>query len=217
MPRPIVKLCGLRRLEDVYMCIRHGADILGFVVDYPNPVPWNLTIAEAKPLMAAVSPPAETCVVTGGTIARVYDIAAALRPNYIQLHWASAPADTARLVEWLRPLDVKLIQPLFPHTPNLEQTAIDFCRAGVYALLLDPRTPDYAAEGGCADLTVWRKLQRAVPCPVILAGGITPKNAAALVGGTEVAMIDLMTGVESMPGVKDEGRVAALFGVLGGR
>ncbi|MCL2437027.1 MAG: phosphoribosylanthranilate isomerase [Clostridiales bacterium] len=214
MNKPIVKICGLMRPEDVQMCMRHGTDVLGFIVDYPNPVSWNLTVPEAKELMASVSAETETCVVTGGTIEQVYAVAEQLRPTYVQFHWESTPTDTARLVEQLKPLDVKLIQIIFPYTPDLEQAAIDFYHAGVFALLLDPRTPNHAEHGGTADLAVWQKVQSAVPCPVLLAGGITPENVADLVSGSDVWMIDLMTGVESAPGVKEEEKVEALFRAL---
>ena len=207
---PFVKICGLQRLEDVRMCMRHGADVLGFVVDYPKPVPWNLTLNEAKELMAAVNLPTKTCVVTGGTTKHVYEMAEMLRPHYIQLHWDIPLADPADLVESLKQINVKLIQTIFPNTPDLEQVAADFCHAGVYALLLDPRTPN-GVEGGNADIIIWDKVQNAVTCPVILAGGITPKNVTKLIKGSNIWMIDLMTGVEITPGMKDEGLVVELF------
>jgi len=211
MGRPRVKICGLQRLEDVEMCTRLGADVLGFIVDYPQPVPWNLTAAEAKALMAAVPLPVETCVVTGGTVEQVYAIGAALRPSYIQLHWESSPADSGQLAERLGQLGVKLIQTIFPHTTDLEQTAAVFCRAGVFALLLDPRRPEQAAQGGEADIALWRKIQGAVSCPVILAGGIGPQNAGDFARESGVWMIDLLRGVEQTSGVKDEALVEALF------
>ncbi|MCL2595458.1 MAG: hypothetical protein FWD83_08070, partial [Promicromonosporaceae bacterium] len=170
MARPLIKICGLRRAEDVRLCARYGVSILGFVVEYPRPVPWNLSVAEARELLACS--PVETCVVTGGTTEHVYAVAAALRPTYLQLHWEIAPTETMHLVEALRPLGVKLIQTIFPHTPARE--AREYDRAGVHALLLDPRTPVAAEQGGPADLAAWRTIQQAVSCPVILAGGITP-------------------------------------------
>ena len=102
----------------------------------------------------------------------------------------------------------------FGLTPDLEKTARDFCAAGVYALLFDPRTPDNAATGGAADLSAFIRLRRAVNCPVMLAGGIRPENVAEIVQKTGAQMIDLMTGVECRPGVKEEVKVAALFRAL---
>lgn len=214
--RPLVKICGLRRAEDVQLCIRHGADIVGFVVEYPKPVPWNVTADEAKTLLDAVNLQAETCIVTGGTAEHVCKLAAKLRPSYIQHHWETTAADLSVLTNALSQLGVKLIQAIFPHTPNFKRTAIDFCRTGVHALLLDPRTPDHAGQGGTADIALWRNIQNAVTCPVILAGGITHENIADFIGEPALWMIDLMTGVEQSPGRKDEPLVKALFHVLEG-
>jgi len=212
--RPVVKICGLTRKEDALMCARYGADILGFVVEYPHPVPWNLDIRSAKELIAAAPAQAKTCAVTGGPPDKILRIAAEAQPGYIQLHCGETLADTARLVDELGRRGVKIIKTIFPDTPELEKTAADFCAAGVYALLFDPRTPADAARGGAADIAVFDRLRRAVDCPVILAGGITPENAAETVRKSGTRIIDLMTGVESRPGVKDETKVRALFRAL---
>jgi phosphoribosylanthranilate isomerase len=199
------------RAQDVRMCVRHGADIIGFVVEYPHPVPWNLSMAAAKELITIVPRPAKTCVVTSGSLDHVLRIAEELRPDSIQLHGNETLADTNRLVSELGKRGVTIIKALFPDTLDLEKTAVNFCAAGVYAVLFDPRTPNKASHSGAADLSLYQKLQSAVSCPVILAGGINPKNAAAIIQQTKAPMIDLMTGVEVCPGIKDEAKVIALF------
>jgi phosphoribosylanthranilate isomerase len=204
------------RAEDVHMCIHHGADILGFVVEYPRPVPWNLHAAAARALLADVGGRAQTCVVTGGPPEHVLRIAAETQPDAIQLHGGEMLADTAYLVKELEKQGIKVIKAIFPDTPDLEKTAADFCAAGVDALLFDPRTPQNASHSGTADLSVYQKLRRTVGCPVILAGGITPENVAAIVSQAKAEVIDLMSGVETAPGSKDEAKVAALFQALQG-
>ena len=216
--RPTVKICGQTRPRDVEMCARHGADILGFVVEYPRPVPWNLSAEAAKDLLeitAASRKGAETCVVTGGEPDKIYRVAALTKPNYVQLHYGETLTDTLRLVNELGKHGIKIIKALFPDTPSLEKTAEDFCAAGVYALLFDPRAPDNPARGGVFDLRVFKKLQRIVNCPVVLAGGITPENAAEAVRRSKARIIDLMTGVENSPGEKDETKVISLFRAFG--
>jgi phosphoribosylanthranilate isomerase len=204
------------RAQDVQMCVRHGADMVGFVVEYPRPVPWNLSAADAKALMASVRAPAQTCVVTSGPPDHVLRIAAQTRPDTIQLHGNETLADTTRLVKELSKQGIKIIKAIFPDTPEIEKTAADFCAAGIYAVLFDPRTPHNAHHGGMADLSTYQKIQLAVDCPVILAGGINPDNAAEIVQQTRARMIDLMSGVETSPGIKDEAKVAALFQALRG-
>ena len=212
--RPKVKICGLMRAEDARMCVRHGADITGFIVDYPRPVPWNLSARAAKELLSAVPKQAETCIVTGGRPDKILRLALELHPGIVQLHYGESLDDTAYLAGELKHHGIKVIKTLFPDTPDLEKNAADFCAAGVYAILSDPRGPDNAATGGEADLSAFERLRRAVSCPAILAGGITPDNAAEIIRRTGAAIIDLMTGVESGPGIKDEAKVIALFKAL---
>jgi len=211
-----VKICGLMRAQDVAMCARHGVDIAGFVVAYPRPVPWNLSLAEAVELMAGCTSAMRSCVVTSGSVDHVLAIAARTRPDYIQLHGAEPVADTARLVEELRPRGVRIIKALFPDMADLENAALAYCEAGIFALLFDPRTPEKAHQGGAADLAVYDRLGAAVRCPVVLAGGITARNAAEIVRRSKAPMIDLMTGVESRPGIKEESQVIALLEALSG-
>jgi len=214
--RPIVKICGLMRSCDVSMCARHGADILGFVVEYPRYVPWNLDAPAAKALIASAPDKTKTCVVTGGPPDKILRLVLDLLPGYLQLHYGESLDDFVYLAAKLKPYGIRIIKTLFPDTPDLIQTAKDFYAAGVYALLFDPRTPDNAVKGGEADLTVYQTLRRAVGCPVILAGGINPENAAGMIRQSGAPIIDLMTGVESSPGVKDERKVIALFQALRG-
>ena len=200
--------------RDALMCIRHGADIVGFVVDYPNPVPWNLDLATAVKLIAAVSEAGKTCIVTGGTPDKVIKIAHEAKPDYIQLHYRESLEDTKSLVAALAKQDIKVIKTLFPDTPDLIQAAKDFCATGVFALLFDARVPENAAFGGSPNLTVFNELQASVDCPVILAGGITSENVAAMIEETNTPIIDLMSGVEQYPGNKDETQISLLFQAL---
>ncbi|MCL2332958.1 MAG: phosphoribosylanthranilate isomerase [Actinomycetia bacterium] len=212
--RPIVKICGLMRAKDLRMCHEAGADLLGFVVDYPHPVPWNLSVGLAGRLLAGAPDDSKTCIVTSGSPEKVLHIAEELKPGYIQLHGDETPEETAYLVRELGKQNIKVIKAVFPTRPTLIEDAAAYCEAGVQALLFDPRAPETAAEGGAADLAAFRKLQSAVNCPVILAGGIDPDNAAGMVALTQAPMIDVMSGVESSPGVKDAAKVRALFASL---
>jgi phosphoribosylanthranilate isomerase len=199
------------RIEDIQLCVKHGADIIGFVVEYPVPVPWNLNAEEAKKLIAAVPKPTETCIVVGGERSKILRLALTLKPNYVQLHGDETVADTAWLVNELKKHEIKIIKAIFANTSAVIDNSKDFCEAGVHALLLDSRTPNNAECGGEADINVFAELQNAVSCPVVLAGGLTPENVSDIIGKAKPQIIDLMTGVESRRGVKDEERIISFF------
>lgn len=105
-----VKLCGLTSLGEVAMCASAGADALGFVVEYPAEVPWNLTLGEARELVAAVPAGVERVMVAGDDAGLVLAHAEALRPDAVQLHADEAPATTQELAR-----ELKAIRAVAPH------------------------------------------------------------------------------------------------------
>jgi len=213
--RPLIKICGNTRPEDVAICSKYGADILGFVTEYPKPVPWNLSIEQAKELIADVPVGVKTCVVTGGSAEKIIRLAKEIKPDFIQLHYKETLQDTADIVKELSDIDIKVIKRLPVDGENLTELAMKYEQTGCYALLYDPRNPETAHEGGSVDVSTYLKLKEAVKCPVILAGGITPYNVAKLISHAKPPVIDLMTGVEKTPGVKDEEKVKMLFSRVG--
>jgi phosphoribosylanthranilate isomerase len=210
-----VKICGLKTKEDAALCLRLGADCLGFVTEYPAPVPWNLSRAEAAVLLAEVKPsaPGRTCVVTGGAPDKVIALALSLRPAFVQLHGRETAAETGVIAAALRREGIGLIRAVFPDTANDALRA--YAASGVCALLLDPRAPESAARGGTADAALFRRVAGLTALPLILAGGITADNVRGLLAETGAARIDVMSGVESAPGVKDAEKVAALLRAVG--
>ena len=89
-----VKICGLMREEDVETCIGYGVDIVGFVVDYPVDVPWNLDVKRAKELIGFFKKCSgkngslsRCCIVTGGDSKKLTGLLTGLNPDLIQLHY----------------------------------------------------------------------------------------------------------------------------------
>ena len=208
--KPVVKICGMMRSEDVGMCIGYGVDIIGIVVEHTEPVPWSVCVPKAKELIAACGDAAKSCVVTDGGTGKLLQLAYTLKPDYIQMHFGGSVEETAQLVNKLKNYcGTKLIVTLFPET--LQEEAVQLSKTGAAALLLDKRRPGKAAIGGIAELHLFKRIQYAVSCPVILAGGLKPANIEQMLRFSQARMIDIMTGVEVAPGIKDEVKVAALF------
>lgn len=221
MRRVTIKICGLMNEEDVAFCQEVGVDILGFVTEYPLPVPWNLNRQEAAALLARVSLPHKSCIVTGGSPEKILDLARELKPDLIQLHYRESLEETSRIVEALTPLGIGIIKTVPPDskervrqfgTEDLSVIASLLEEAGVYAILADSRTPENAAQGSssldkgfiCVLMEVSRK-------PVALAGGITPENIGGLLEEWGASFIDVMTGVEKSPGVKNREKILGLI------
>lgn len=218
---PAVKICGLMRAEDVAACCRLGAAICGFVTEYPLRVPWNLTRRQCAALLPQVRPPAKSCIVTGGEREEICRLALALQPDLVQLHFRETLEDTRFLVRRLAPHGVGVIKTIPTSaderlrqfgTADPRRCAEALSEAGVYAVLVDARQPENAAQGGgAADLSLFRAVQQGTGCPVMLAGGITPENCREIVARARPHMIDVMTGVELSPGVKSPERLERLF------
>lgn len=207
--KPTVKVCGMMRSEDVRMCIEYGTDTIGIVVDYPEPVPWNVDLTRAKELVMACGI-AKSCIVTDGDTAKLVRLARTLQPDYMQVHFRGHFDDTACLVDQLKLCSkTKLVVTFTPATPLDE--IVELSRLNLAALLHDMRIPGNTIVGGIADPRFFRKVQDSVNCPVILAGGLNSSNIKEMLELSKARMIDVMTGVEALPGIKDEKKVSALF------
>ncbi|MDR1320759.1 MAG: hypothetical protein LBK56_04950 [Gracilibacteraceae bacterium] len=209
--RAAVKICGLKTKEDTALCLRLGADYVGFVTEYPEPVPWNLERTEAAALVAEAErlAPGRACVVTGGGPEAVVALARLLRPAFIQLHHRESAADTGAIAAALRRDGIRLIRAVFP---DMDAAAVRaYAATGAAALLLDPRAPENAVAGGAASADFFRRVAALTSLPLILAGGITAANARRLLQATGAAFIDVMSGAESAPGVKDAEKIRAVL------
>ena len=82
-PMVRVKFCGLMNREDLSMAESAGADAVGFVTEYPVPVPWNLAVDEAAKLAASASPFVTTVAVVGGASRQMIDVALRVRPKVL--------------------------------------------------------------------------------------------------------------------------------------
>ena len=219
-----MKICGLMRREDVALCCRLGVDICGFVTEYPLDVPWNLTREQCAPLIRSVSPPARSCIVTGGDREKILSLALALKPDLVQLHFHETLEDTAAIVQTLSPYGIGVIKTVPADAEErlrqfgTEEPALCaelLCEAGVYAILVDGRGPSNAASAGvAADLSLFLRIQAASSPLVMLGGGITSENCRDIVDKVKPEIIDVMTGVEAAPGIKSAKKIAELLSRL---
>jgi phosphoribosylanthranilate isomerase len=130
--------------------------------------------------------------------------------DLIQLHGDETPADAAAI----RAAGVPLIKAIGVKTRDDLARAADF---GATAILLDAHAPGvYGGTGEVFDWAVAAEFQRQHPgLPVILAGGIVAANAAQAAATVTPAALDIASGAESAPGVKDAGKIRAILAAIG--
>ena len=222
--RPLLKICGLMRPDDVRMCCQMGVDICGFVTEYPIDVPWNLTRKQCAELIQYISYPTKICIVTGGEREKIITLGRELRPDYIQLHYNETLEDVNVIVQALLPYDIKVVKTIPASeeerycqfgTSNPENCAEKLCSTGVSVILVDSRGPSNAASSGStASLPLYRSVKAVASCPVMLGGGITPDNCKEVIAEARPDILDVMTGAEKALGLKSEELVIELVKCL---
>jgi phosphoribosylanthranilate isomerase len=187
-----VKICGITTVDDAQAAVGAGADALGFVF-YP-PSPRYVTPERAAQLIQALPPFVTTVgLFVDMTLDTINEIAARCGLDRIQLHGHETPAFCRQVT---RPV-IKAIR-----IKNAESLS-SMPDYKVSAYLLDAYV-EGALPGGTGASFSWELAARAKPHgPVILAGGLTPENIAAAIAQIRPYGVDVSTGVERAPGIKD--------------
>jgi len=212
-----VKICGITELEDALVCIEAGADFLGFVTEFPVPVVWNLNRKEAKSLIEKVRDKVSTVVVTSGPINKIFDIVELTRPHFLQLHGKEKLSDIIEIVNKLTPLGIKIIKALpiqldtrkaFFEIEEPEDALLAIQSTGVWAITVDSKTSKMpAGTGKVLDWKLVKRLRRVANIHFFLAGGLTPHNVQVAIKEVNPYGVDVITGVEKIPGKKDPEKV----------
>jgi phosphoribosylanthranilate isomerase len=191
-----VKICGITRLEDALEAVRLGADALGFNF-WPGSKRF-IAPADARRIIAALPPLVTTVGVFVDPSHDEAEAAAAVSGiRVLQLHGDESP-EACRAFQ--RPV-VKGLRVAGPEA--LEQLAR---YAGLAGILLDAASPGYGGSGTTFDWSIAREAARRVP--LLLAGGLTPDNVGEAIRAVHPYAVDVASGVESSPGVKDPDRMA---------
>jgi phosphoribosylanthranilate isomerase len=201
-----VKICGLTEPAGLAAAVAAGAGYLGFVFFPPSP--RNLGLGDARALALEVPPGvARVALTVDATDAELEAICNTVPIDMLQLHGAE---DSARVAQVRTRFGLPVVKAV-----GIADAA-DLPRLDAYAavadqLLVDARPPrEGALPGGNGLAFDWRLIAgRRWPVPWMLAGGLTPDNVAEAIRLTGARQVDVSSGVESAPGVKDPARVAA--------
>ena len=201
------KICGLSTPEAVDAAAEAGAAYLGFVF-FPKS-PRNLSLAEAEALTLATPPGVMKVALTVNADDALIEEIAALPIDMFQLHGAEPPARVADLKARTGLPVMKAIG--VADTDDLEKIALYEDVAD--QILVDAKPPKGGEVPGGNGLAFdWRLIEgRDWKGPWMLAGGLDPGNVAAAARLTGAAQVDVSSGVESAPGVKDIAKIRAFL------
>ena len=201
-----VKFCGLRSTQDIAAAAAAGARYVGFV--FFEKSPRHVTIDQAAEL--AIEVPMGLCKVAltvNADDAFLDALTSAVPIDMLQLHGKETPERVAEVKARYGLPVMKAVG--VADADDLPQ--IDAYMAVADQILIDAKPPKGAALPGGNGLSFdWRLIaDRTWDKPWMLAGGLTPDNVAQAARMTGAWQVDVSSGVESAPGVKDAGLIAA--------
>ena len=190
-----IKFCGLTRAEDVRLAVELGVDYVGLV--FAARSPRKLLLGQARMLRELV--PEEIAVVAlvmENTAAEIEAIAENVKPDLLQFHGGEENAFCAGFgLPFLKAIamgggeDASLKAAEFP---------------SAYAFLLDGHAP--GEQGGSGQRFDWKRVPQ-LEKPVFLAGGLTSENVATAIRTARPWGVDVSSGIESAPGMKNPDRM----------
>jgi phosphoribosylanthranilate isomerase len=199
----LIKICGVTTAADAALVVRAGADAIGVNL-WPGSKRY-VSLAAARTVLAAVPPGVLKVGVfvnaSAGEVARALD---ELGLDRAQLHGDEQAADyaaldPARVVKVVRVRDQASLADATGWTPAL--------------WLYDAHVDGFGGAGVAAP---WPIIARGARRPFLLAGGLTPENVAEGIRATRPDGVDVASGVEARPGVKDAARLAAFVAAARG-
>ena len=198
--RTRIKVCGMTRLEDALDAIAAGVDAVGF--NFWPGSKRHVDVARAREIVAALPPGVlRVGVFVRATPEEVRATVAEVGLDAVQLHGDEDPADHAGA-------SVPLWQVL-----RIESALPASVSPRAAELLLDAKVEGFGGSGRTVDWSLARDARR-FGLPFWLAGGLTPGNVGDAIRRAEPTGVDVASGVESRPGVKDPALVRAFVAAV---
>lgn len=203
----IVKICGIKTPDILETAIAAGADMVGFVHFVRSP--RHASIETIAGLISAARGRVETCVLLVNPDNSCVAEVAALAPDWIQLHGPETP----HRVETIRAeAGVEIIKALPIGSAEDVANVAGFLDVAD-RILVDAKPPKGADRpGGLGETFDWALLKALDPSiPFMLSGGLTPDTVADAIKTVRPFGVDVSSGVESAPGIKDKRLIEAFI------
>jgi phosphoribosylanthranilate isomerase len=195
-----IKCCGMTRVEDALLAARLGADAIGVV--FAARSKRCVTVAQARDIVAAMPPLVTTVALfLDDEASLVHEVIEKVQPTLLQFHGRETDA-------WCRQFQ----------RPFLKAIAMGDGAAGLSQLTAYPHAAALLLDGhglgqvgGSGQTFDWSLIPANPDVPLILAGGLSPENVAAALRLARPWAVDVASGVESSPGIKDPAMMAAFI------
>ena len=192
MNRVRVKYCGITRLEDAQAAVSLGVDAIGFLLTKKSK--RFIEPARARAIRETLPAFVSAVVLFNNDDATwIEEAVRAVRPDVIQFHGT----ESRDLCESFGVRYVKTIG--MGESGTVERTVAEHPNAVAY--LLDSNKP--GEQGGSGVTFDWSRIPTNLPKPMILAGGLTCDNVALAIRTARPFAVDVASGIESAPGIKD--------------
>ena len=202
------KICGVTDARALNAALAGGARMIGLVFFAKSP--RNLALPDAAALADKARGRAEIVAVTvdadDGTLGAIADV---VQPDWIQAHGSESPLRIGGMKYFARKGVIKALA--LARSEDLAQAASFESVADM--LLFDAKAPpDADRPGGNAHSFDWAMLAgRRFSRPWLLSGGLTPENVGDAIRISGAGLVDVSSGVEASPGLKDPSRIAAFL------
>ncbi|MGL4240121.1 MAG: phosphoribosylanthranilate isomerase [Beijerinckiaceae bacterium] len=211
MPELLVKICGLSTHATMQAALDAGADMVG--LNFFPKSPRHVSLADAANLARQAAGEARiVALVVDADDARLHEIHRAVKPDVWQFHGRETPERVAEV----RTRYALPVMKVLGVASVADLASIDSYAGVADRILLDAKPPkDAAYPGGHGQPFDWSILEALPPAqPFILAGGLTPENVGEAVRsvrrlGVALGGVDVASGVESAPGIKDPAKIRA--------
>ena len=203
-----VKICGLSTPETLDAALQAGADMVGFVF-FPAS-PRHISLETARELgRQAKGRAIKVALTVDADDTTLANIVETLRPDILQLHGKES---VARLRDIKQAFGVQLMKVLAVETPADLAPLAGFA-AVADRILFDARAPKGATRpGGLGAVFDWHVLENLdLKLPFMVSGGLTADNVAEAVRVTRAGGVDVSSGVERAPGIKDPEMIRAFI------
>ena len=203
MFRTRVKICGITRVEDALLACQLGADAIGMVLTPSSP---RCVAPERARAIRAALPAFVTAVLLVHDLpaAQVESALRSVRPGLVQFHGSED-------AEFCERFDVPYVKAL-GMDGAVDVRALAAAHPRARGFVLDGHPP--GQQGGRGRTFDWSRVPRDLGRPVILAGGLNPANVGEAIRTVAPWAVDLASGVEASPGIKDAAKMRAFFAAV---